>query len=153
MKHVRRPELLLTLLGVLLFAGCAGAPRHPETDAGERIANSALAEVGRPYLYGGSTPAGFDCSGLVSYAHLAAGISVPRTTAEQHRAARAIGLRRITRGDLLFFRFDSQEISHVGIYVGDGNFVHAPKSGKTVEIRALDDPWYRSRLVNAARLY
>ena len=144
--------LLLMLLCVML-AGCASAPRPREATLGDRIAATALAQMGRPYRYGGNTPEGFDCSGLVRYAYLAAGVDVPRTTIEQFRAARSIGLNKLAPGDLLFFRMDSREITHVAIYTGNRRFVHAPQSGKSVETRALDDDWYRQRLVSAGRLY
>jgi cell wall-associated NlpC family hydrolase len=145
--------VLLTLLCALLLAGCASAPRTRAPSAGERIAASALAQVGHPYRYGGSTPAGFDCSGLVQFAYLAAGFTVPRTTGDQYHASRKVKLSRIAPGDLLFFRIDSREITHVGIYAGNGRFVHAPQTGNKVEVRMLDDAWYRTRLVRAGRLY
>ena len=144
---------LALLLAVLLLAGCASAPRAPEPTPGQQIVGSALAQVGRPYRYGGSTPEGFDCSGLVRFAYLAAGISVPRTTSEQYRAAHAVRMGRLVPGDLLFFRLDGREVSHVAIYAGDGRFVHAPQTGKAVETRQLDDAYYRTRLVSAGRLY
>jgi murein DD-endopeptidase len=152
MTH-RHQGLLLALLATVLLVGCASAPRQREAGAGERIADSALAQLGLPYLYGGSTPQGFDCSGLVSFAYLAAGISVPRTTTDQYRAAREVKVHSIEPGDLLFFRIDSREVSHVGIYAGNGRFVHAPKAGRAVETRPIDDPYYRQRLAGAGRLY
>jgi cell wall-associated NlpC family hydrolase len=149
-----RPALPLTLLLVaLLLTACAGGPRAREDGPGARIVATALAQLGRPYRYGGSTPAGFDCSGLVQYTHDAAGIRVPRTTDEQHEAARAVKLKQLAPGDLLFFRIDSRKVSHVAIYAGDGRFVHAPDSGKVVEMRRLDEPYYRARVVGAGRLY
>jgi murein DD-endopeptidase len=157
-KHPMRrciplPSLLLVLLLCGTLAGCASVPRPREATLGERIAATALAQIGRPYLYGGSTPEGFDCSGLVRYAYLAAGLDVPRTTTEQFQAVRTIRLETLAPGDLLFFRIDSREVTHVGIYTGEGRFVHAPQSGKSVETRALDDDWYRQRLVSAGRFY
>jgi cell wall-associated NlpC family hydrolase len=137
----------------MLLTGCAGAPRQPEMTLGERIAAGALAQTGRPYRYGGSTPEGFDCSGLVSYVFRAAGVSVPRTTGEQWRAAREIKPARLQPGDLLFFRIDSRKVEHVAIYTGQGRFVHAPQSGRTVETRSLQDAWYRDRLVGAGRMF
>jgi murein DD-endopeptidase len=152
-RAFHRHGLALALLCAALLTGCASAPRQREATLGERIAASAMAQTGRPYRYGGSTPAGFDCSGLVHFVYLAAGISVPRTTTDQFRAAHEIKLNRLAPGDLLFFRVDSRDVSHVAIYTGDGRFVHAPQSGKAVETRALDEDWYRSRLVSAGRLY
>jgi cell wall-associated NlpC family hydrolase len=145
--------LMLMLLCIVALAGCASAPRPREATLGERIAASALAQIGRPYHYGGSTPEGFDCSGLVRFAYLAVGVDVPRTTTEQFRAARSIRWSKLAPGDLLFFRIDSREVTHVAIYTGNRRFVHAPQSGKSVETRALDDDWYRDRLVSAGRLF
>lgn len=151
-RNLRHGLLLLTLCTALL-AGCASAPRPNQLTLGERIAAGAMAQTGRPYRYGGSTPAGFDCSGLVSYVFSAAGVRVPRTTADQLRAAREIKLGKLEPGDLLFFRVDSRKVEHVAIYTGHGRFVHAPQSGRTVETRSLDDPWYRSRLISAGRMF
>lgn len=145
--------LYLAALALALLAGCASAPRQREATLGERVAASALDQVGRPYRYGGSTPQGFDCSGLVRYAYLAAGLTVPRTTEDQYRAAHEVKLSRLQPGDLLFFRIDSRKVSHVAIYTGAGRFVHAPQSGRTVETRELQDAYYRKRLVAAGRLY
>ena len=141
------------LLCIVALAGCASAPRPREAPLGERIAAGALAQIGRPYRYGGSTPEGFDCSGLVRYAYLTAGVDVPRTTTEQFQTARSIRLSDLSPGDLLFFRIDSREVTHVAIYTGHGRFVHAPQSGKSVETRPVDDEWYRDRLLGAGRLY
>jgi cell wall-associated NlpC family hydrolase len=145
--------LCLAALALGLLAGCASAPRQREATLGERVAASALAQVGRPYRYGGSTPQGFDCSGLVRYAYLAAGLNVPRTTEDLYRAARRVKLDKLAPGDLLFFRIDSRAVSHVAIYAGDGRFVHAPQSGRAVETRELQDAYYRKRLVAAGRPY
>lgn len=152
-RGFHRQGLALALLCAALLTGCASAPRQREATLGERIAAAAMAQTGRPYLYGGTTPAGFDCSGLVRYAFLAAGIAVPRTTTEQYRAAHQIKLGKLQPGDLLFFRVDGRDVSHVAIYTGDGRFVHAPQSGRSVESRTLEDDWYRRRLVSAGRLY
>lgn len=153
-RHLRHtaPSLAL-LLAALLLTACASGPPARDAGPGARIVASALAQLGRPYRHGGSTPAGFDCSGLVQYAHGAAGIRVPRTTDDQHDAARSVKLGKLAPGDVLFFRIDSRKVSHVAIYTGDGRFVHAPDAGKVVEIRRLDEPYYRERVVGAGRLY
>ena len=154
-------RLAVGLLAVALLGACASgpqsAPERPGSDAGslgERIAVTARAQLGRPYRYGGSGPEAFDCSGLVQFAHAAHGIAVPRTTAEQFRTATPVPERRLRAGDLLFFRFEAgPKVTHVGIYMGGGQFVHAPQSGRPVEIRKLEDPWYKRRLAGAGRLY
>ncbi|MGC4030062.1 MAG: C40 family peptidase [Steroidobacteraceae bacterium] len=149
------------MCAALLLAGCAAAPRsRPEPGAaavtvatpGEQIAARALAQLGKPYRYGGNGPDAFDCSGLVRYAYSGIGVDTPRTTADQFRAARTVTRGELAAGDLLFFRIGGA-ITHVGIYAGDGRFVHAPQTGRAVEIRPIDDSYYRTRLAGIGRLY
>jgi len=163
-----QPDLALLVL-TLLASGCtpfrAGLPSEPAAGGqssisrqgpGAVIAQQALAQVGRPYRYGGADPArGFDCSGLVSYAHSSEGISVPRTAAAQFAAARKVDPGALRAGDLVFFRLipGSREVTHVGIYTGQRRFVHAPQSGRSVGEASLDDPYYRERFAGAGRLY
>jgi hypothetical protein len=121
---------------------------------GNEIALRALALVGKPYRYGGADLEGFDCSGLVFYIHEALGLTVPRTAADQQRASENIGRTQLQPGDLLFFKTTSSaRISHVGIYVGENRFVHAPQSGKLIELRSLDDSYYGPRLTSVGRLH
>jgi cell wall-associated NlpC family hydrolase len=108
--------------------------------------------VGKPYRYGGSSPAGFDCSGLVFYTYKKAGLAVPRSTERQRSTARAVRLADLRRGDLLFFNQEGKKYGHVGIYVGSGKFVHAPSSGKSVRSDRLDTPYWRKHLSEARRL-
>jgi cell wall-associated NlpC family hydrolase len=159
------------IAAVLLAAGCAGsAARNARTDGGlppapagtvsraasgdvrRPIAELALSMVGVPYRFGGADPSqGFDCSGLVYYTYSSTGHAVPRTSREQFDAAHRISLAEAAPGDLLFFR-DELKHSHVGIYVGDGRFVHAPKTGSTVSVASVDAPYYRRHLVAVGRL-
>jgi len=117
-----------------------------------QVVNTALDMIGTPYRYGGNTPSGFDCSGLVHYAYRAAGISVPRTTGDQLDTARGIALPQARPGDLLFFKMTSKP-DHVGIFIGNGQFVHAPSSGKQVGVAMLSDPFWNQSFVGARRLY
>jgi cell wall-associated NlpC family hydrolase len=146
----------------LLAGGCAGTPnvpappaaepRPPSSEARGPIAKLALSMVGVPYRYGGDHPSeGFDCSGLVYYAYTSNGHAVPRTSQAQFEAARKILLADAAEGDLLFFR-DQEKLSHVGIYLGDGRFVHAPSSGDTVRIANLDAPYYQRHFVAVGSL-
>jgi len=120
---------------------------------GGEIVIRAVALLGAPYQYGGAGPASFDCSGLVSYVHREIGIDVPRTAAEQYRAATPVNQADLVPGDLLFFRTRGRGVSHVGIYAGAGRFVHAPQTGRPIEMRALEDDYYAPRLVGAGRLF
>jgi cell wall-associated NlpC family hydrolase len=99
---------------------------------------AAESRLGAPYRHGGSGPDAFDCSGLVSYAYRQLGITVPRTAAAQHAAATPVAREALRPGDLVFFRLDGREVSHVGIYAGDGRFVHAPQRGGHVREERLD---------------
>lgn len=138
-------------LAVILLAGCSGTgPRPDLSGARQEIVINAIAQIGAPYHYGGASPGlGFDCSGLVHYAHLAAGIKVPRVTKAQKKSARSVARSRIQPGDLVFFKIGWGKY-HVGIVVDDGRFVHAPSHGKQVQITQLDNPYWNKRFTRAA---
>jgi len=159
-------------LSALGLVACAGAPPQPaaevpssllrlpvESDAnvtagkaaGQAIAAHAQQMLGVPYKYGGNSPRGFDCSGLVYYSHGQAGIKVPRTSRAQLRAAQRITLQQARAGDLLFFK--SRNYSHVAVYIGDDTFVHAPSTGKHVTLASLNNDYYRTHLVAVGRLH
>lgn len=120
--------------------------------AGHKVADTARAMIGIDYVYGGEGPAsGFDCSGLVYYSYRQIGMTVPRRSEDQFKLAKKISLHELVEGDLIFFQ-DQVKLSHVGIYVGDGLFIHAPSSGKSVSISDLSAPYYQRHLVAAGRL-
>jgi murein DD-endopeptidase len=120
---------------------------------GSEIVLRAISLLGAPYQWGGSGPKAFDCSGLVHFIHSELGIEVPRTAEEQFRAATRVDLDDLKPGDLLFFKIRGKRVSHVAIYAGSDRFVHAPQTGRPVEIRPLEDTYYRSRIVGAGRLF
>ena len=117
---------------------------------GHKAANIAVRQVGTPYRYGGVGPSGFDCSGLVHYAYANAGKQLPRTTGGLWDSLHAVHRSELRTGDILFFRIEGK-MSHVGLYLGDGRFVHAPSSGKTVSIAGLDSAFYRSAFIRGGR--
>ena len=129
--------------------------RHAAAAANPGAAALLAAEsrIGTAYRYGGSGPDAFDCSGLVAYAYQQVGVSVPRTAAQQYALARPVPRSELRPGDLVFFRLSGREVSHVGIYAGDGQFVHAPQTGGQVGTANLDDEWYRQRYAGAGRPY
>lgn len=138
---------------------CTGSSRpvaeaHP-TRVGDRttVVRTATAMIGTPYRYGGSSPRGFDCSGLVVYSYAQAGHrGLPRSASALERRARPIAVSELRPGDLLFFHLEGKKASHVGIYVGDRSFVHAPSSGKRVERVSFDHVYWGPRLELAGRL-
>ena len=111
----------------------------PASVLGERAATLATRLLGTPYRVGGTSTDGFDCSGLVYYVYRELGVSLPRTAAEQRAAARRVPAEALVPGDLVFF---STPVDHVGIYLGHGEFVHAPGSGRGVERARLDSPYF-----------
>lgn len=122
----------------------------------EDVLFRAIGLVGTPYRYGGNTPAGgFDCSGLIGYVYRdAAGISLPRSTRELS-AMRVPSVKRdaLQSGDLVFFATSGgSTVSHAGIYVGDGRFVHAPSSGGTVRLDRLDNTYWQRAYLSARRV-
>jgi murein DD-endopeptidase len=149
----------------LMLHGCSSTPSSENRSApppqlialqgsiGDEIAMRALSLLGAPYQWGGAGPGAFDCSGLVRFVHNQVGITAPRTAAEQFSAARPIGVSGLEPGDLLFFRIKGSRVSHVAIYTGEGRFIHAPQTGRSVELRMLDDEFYRPRLAGAGRLF
>ena len=109
--------------------------------------------VGRPYRFGGSSPsAGFDCSGLVQYSYRHAGITLPHSTDKQRSASRLVKVADLRRGDLLFFHQEGKKHGHVGIYIGNGEFVHAASRRHAVRIDRLDSPYFHSRFAGGRRV-
>ena len=155
-------RLAFTMVLVAILSACSGQaavksrPASPgavtqsPTSVAEQAASIALRQVGVPYRYGGTTPRGFDCSGLVQYSYQRAGKAVPRTTTQLWNATSAVDNDDIRVGDLLFFRFEGK-MSHVGMYIGDSRFVHAPSSGKTVSVESLSSDYYRRAFIRAGR--
>ena len=108
--------------------------------------------LGKPYRFGGASPRGFDCSGLVYYSYNRAGYSVPRTSQLQYQQSLPVKLSHLQEGDLLFFRIEGK-VSHVGVYLGENRFIHAPSSGKRVSIASLDNPYWKDRFTKAGRFF
>ena len=113
----------------------------------------AMELIGSPYRYGGTTEKGFDCAGLVLHAYAAAGIELPRTAALQFSRGEALTRDELRPGDLVFFRDTYRRgISHVGIYIGAGRFVHAASSRRQVTTDRLDNAYFRTRFVGGRRI-
>jgi murein DD-endopeptidase len=152
-----RARRLAALAILALMAACAPfqreTPGGPAANPGAAALLAANSRIGTPYRYGGSGPDAFDCSGLVAYAYQQAGVTLPRTAAQQYALARPVPRSELRPGDLVFFRLSGREVSHVGIYAGDGRFVHAPQAGGQVRTASLDDDWYRQRYAGAGRPY
>jgi cell wall-associated NlpC family hydrolase len=123
-------------------------------EQGNEVAIYALDMIGTGYRFGGKNPeAGFDCSGMVSYIfNRAAGLKLTGSAADIARLGRRIDRNNLRPGDLVFFNTLNRPFSHVGIYIGDGRFVHAPSSNGKVHISRLDNPYFAPRF-EMARAY
>jgi len=142
-----------------VLEACAPWPVRPQPYANNPVESKraadivrlATAELGTPYVYGGDTPRGFDCSGLVYYVYRHAGVAVPRSANQQLYASHPINYREMQPGDLVFFEIAGDAQMHVGIYAGKGEFIHAPETGQPVSYARLDNPYWKSRFVGAGR--
>ena len=157
MKSVRHilPIGMLFCLLCLVLAACAVAPSKPEAgydpQTGEKAAQTAVSMIGRPYKYRGESPEGFDCSGLVRYSYLAAGVDAPHGTKELLRVTKQVDLKKAKTGDLLFFNERGRRYSHVGIYLDNELFVHAPATGGKVRKESLSDSHWKKSFIEARR--
>ncbi|NYT59726.1 C40 family peptidase [Alcaligenaceae bacterium] len=118
------------------------------------LASTALGVLGIKYRYGGETPdTGFDCSGLVTYAaEKSLGLKLPRRSVELARLGTSVKRNELRKGDLVFFNTRGSRFSHVGIYLGNRKFVHAPRTGSVVRIESMDIGYWQKRYNGARRL-
>ena len=154
--------MIRSLVFVLLLAGCGLLPPLPgpspqaprlaaQNERGHDIVLYALGLIDTGYRFGGKNPdAGLDCSGMVSYVYgQAAGIRLAGSAADIARKGRPVELSRLRPGDLVFFNTRNKPYSHVGIYIGDGRFVHAPNSSGRVRAESLKQGYFAARLEEA----
>jgi len=127
------------------------APAVVLDDAGARVVATAKKYLGAPYVWGGTGPEGFDCSGLVQTVFAENGIALPRGAGDQYREGKKISKNALRPGDLVFFHTYTAGPSHVGIYVGGGKFLHAESSPAGVTVTPLDAPYWRDRWLGARR--
>lgn len=158
----------LACAAALLLAACASPPtsrqgqasrgagaRITDPSAGlEEVSIQAMSLVGTPYRYGGNTPdSGFDCSGFVRYVvSRAASVNLPRTTEAMGTRGSSLSRGEVASGDLVFFNTTGRANSHVGIYVGQNRFVHAPSTGGTVRLEDMTKSYWASRYDGARRV-
>jgi cell wall-associated NlpC family hydrolase len=138
----------LPLVGTLA-TGTVGegfAPAPPARYGG--VVGIAMQYLGVPYVWGGASPSGFDCSGFIMYVYAQIGVSLPHHAASQYSAGSPVSRDALEAGDLVFFN----GLGHAGIYIGGGQFIHAPHTGDVVKISSLSDSWYAATYVGARRL-
>ncbi len=155
---------LLIIFVITSFVSACSSPHSKPTNSvsykqssishnKKSIIDTAQAMLGVNYYYGGTSPkTGFDCSGLVYYAHKKQGIKLPRTTTGQLKSVKRVYKSSLRPGDLVFFAINHVTVSHVGIYLGDGKFIHSPSTGKKVNITSMNSDYWRSRFVIGGRI-
>ncbi len=162
-------QLPISLLLAVFITACAGKPsvpsqQGPSTDAGHAVTEAglsrtevvlaALGHLDAPYRYGGLDANGLDCSALVQRVYRQAGFThVPRTTREQARAAQQVPPDSLQPGDVLFFAARGNRIDHVGVFIGDGRFIHAPNARSQVRIEPLASSYWQPRLRQAGHFF
>lgn len=143
-------RLITLVMASLLFFSLV--PEFASANSPTSLVSTAKKYMGTPYRLGGTTPTAFDCSGFTQYVFNEEGLSIPRTTGQQMAVGTSITKSNLEVGDLVFFNTSGRGVSHVGIYVGSNNFIHASVS-KGVMISSLDDPYYwKSRYIGAKRV-
>ena len=128
-------------------SGGSSGSSAPPPATHSSVVSIALQYLGVPYVWGGASPSGFDCSGLTMYAYAKVGVYLPHNAAMQYGMGTPVSRSQLAPGDLVFFN----GLSHVGMYIGGGRFVHAPHTGDVVKISSLSEYWYAATYVGARR--
>ena len=128
-------------------SGGSSGSSAPPPATHSSVVSIALQYLGFPYVWGGASPSGFDCSGLTMYAYAKVGVYLPHNAAMQYGMGTPVSRSQLAPGDLVFFN----GLSHVGMYIGGGRFVHAPHTGDVVKISSLSEYWYAATYVGARR--
>ena len=140
--------------GSYLANGVVEQPSTPSTNKVQAVIDLTHKQLGKPYVWGAEGPNSFDCSGLIYYVYKnAAGITLPRTSSAQYSAGVAVSRSNLKAGDLIFSSTDGTgNITHVAIYVGDGQMIHAPRNGKNVEKVSINNSYWNKAYVGARRV-
>ncbi|MFS2293054.1 MAG: NlpC/P60 family protein [Actinomadura sp.] len=150
-REVAKQKALLRRLGGGTSSGgsggIGGTYNGPASGSARAALNFAYAQLGKPYQYGAEGPDSYDCSGLTMKAWAAAGVNITRTTNSQYAATKRVDKANLQPGDLVFFN----NLGHVGMYVGNGQMIHAPRTGKNVEVVSITSGYYLSNYFGAGR--
>jgi peptidoglycan DL-endopeptidase CwlO len=146
-QRIAAAQASQTVVGISAVTPAADTVVAPPPTHGGVVA-VALSQLGTAYVWGGAAPGGFDCSGLVMWAYAQVGVSLPHSSYAQYGFGVPVSRDQLAPGDLVFF----DGLGHVGIYIGGGQFVHAPHTGDVVKISSLSEDWYSANYVGARRI-
>jgi cell wall-associated NlpC family hydrolase len=160
MRKPKGTHTLLASVAWLLVASCSSAPRYRSSSGAvvtkdphrQEVVHYARTFLGTPYRNGGTTRDGVDCSGLVLNVYRRFDVALPRTSFDQSRIGEKVNRWTVEPGDLVFFKTTRNPVSHVGIYIGRGQFIHASTSARRVRIDKMEDDYFRKRFVTARRV-
>lgn len=148
-KAINQQKDLLRKAGALGGSSgpIGGTYNGPASGPPRKALEYAYAQLNKPYIWGGTGPKGYDCSGLTMMSWRAAGVSLPRVVPDQYAATRHVSKSNLQPGDLVYF----DGMGHEGMYVGGGRFIHAPHTGSVVKFDSMSNPWYVSHYAGASR--
>lgn len=155
MKKINR---LFKAAGILAFLGVSliSSPAHATSSFqlfGQEVVLSATQHLGLPYIFGGEDPnRGFDCSGLIKYTFEEFNVELPHRADLQYNYGEPVKKTDLQPGDIVFFSTGGYPIGHVGIYVGEGKFIHAPRTGRTISIDSISSGYFSNHYVGARRI-
>lgn len=149
-QTVRKPSGTITSPGSL--APKPVTPKSRSGGLGPQAVALAQKQMGKMYQWGGQGPDRFDCSGLVYFVYGNLGVSMPRVSSQQAKVGQEVSRKNLQPGDLLYFNTSGSGINHVGIYVGQSKFIHAPRKGMPVRTDSLNNGWWKQKLRGARRI-
>ncbi|AYC28924.1 C40 family peptidase [Paenisporosarcina cavernae] len=132
---------VIAIIAVLMLSAFSQEAQAASSLNSKQIVTTSSSVLGVKYKRGGTTTAGFDCSGFIGYVYKSSGVNLPRTSAGMYATGKSVAKKSLQVGDLVFFNTSGKGVSHVGIYIGNGKFVHS-SSSKGVSIAKLNDPYY-----------
>ncbi|MGB2991809.1 MAG: C40 family peptidase [Paenisporosarcina sp.] len=146
---------VISMLTIALFLVLAPLGNQADAASGiksSQVVSAANKVMGTKYVYGGTTTKGFDCSGFIGYVYKKVGVKLPRTSGAMYKTGKKVSKKNLKTGDLVFFNTSGKGVSHAGIYIGKGKFVHS-SSSKGVSVAKINDPYYwGSKYIGAKRV-